>query len=65
MPRPRRSFFIQRAIHKPGSFTAYCRHKGYNGVTSGCIAKGKISKDSKTRHRANFADTLRHLPERS
>ena len=42
-------------IKKPGSFTAYCKKKGYKGVTCSCIKEGLKSKNPKTRKRANFA----------
>ena len=37
--KPRKKKWIQGAIKKPGSFTAYCKGKGYAGVTEECIAK--------------------------
>ena len=42
-------------IKKPGSFTAYCKSKGYKGVTCACIREGLHSKNPKTRKRTNFA----------
>jgi len=42
-------------IKKPGSFTAYCKKKGYKGVTCACIREGLHSKNPLTRKRANFA----------
>ena len=42
-----------------GSFTRYCRNKGYDGVTAQCIAEGKRSKNPKTRKRAVFAENSR------
>jgi hypothetical protein len=38
-----------------GKFTDYCKGLGFAGVTEQCIAKGKASKNSKTRKRATFA----------
>ena len=38
-----------------GSFTAYCKSKGFKGVTSECIAMGMRSKDPGIRKKANFA----------
>ena len=38
-----------------GTFTKYCKGLGEPGVTAKCIAKGKASKNSKTRKRAVFA----------
>jgi hypothetical protein len=42
-------------INKPGSFTAYCKRKGYKGVTLACIKEGLKSKNPLTRKRALFA----------
>lgn len=42
-----------------GKFTSYCKSKGYNGVTSACIAEGKKSSNPTTRKRANFAGVSR------
>lgn len=53
--------WIQSAIKKPGSFTAYCKRKGYSGVTQKCIEEGKRSKNPKTRRRAYLAGTLRKI----
>lgn len=53
--------WIQKAIKKPGSFTAYCKSKGYSGVTSACIEEGKKSKNPTIRKRAVLAETLRKL----
>ena len=44
---------------KKGSFTKYCKGKGYKGVTSKCIAEGKKSKSSATRKKATFAANAR------
>ena len=40
---------------KEGTFTQYCKKKGYKGVTEACIQEGLKSKNPKTRKRANFA----------
>ncbi|MGE4412068.1 MAG: hypothetical protein AB7E45_00040 [Candidatus Caldatribacteriota bacterium] len=53
--------WISGAIKKKGSFTSWCKSKGYGGVTEDCISKGKNSKDPKTRKRANLAETLRNM----
>ena len=53
------SKWIQKAIKKPGSFTKYCKSKGYKGVTSACIAEG-IKAGGKTARRARLAKTLKH-----
>jgi len=55
--------FIQHAIHHPGAFTAYCKRSGYGGVTGACIAKGRASNNVHVERMANFAKTLRKLPE--
>ena len=41
-----------------GTFTRYCKSKGYKGVTQKCIQEGKKSRNSKTRKRANFAQNF-------
>ena len=51
--------WMQKAVKKPGSFTAWCKRQGFSGVTSACIAKGKRSKNATTRKRANLAQTFR------
>ena len=53
--------WIQKAIKKPGAFTAYCKRKGYKGVTEKCIEEGLKSRNKKTRARARLAKTLRRL----
>jgi hypothetical protein len=53
--------WIQGAISKPGSFTAYCKKLGYSGVTSECIQRGLKSNDPTTRKRASLARTLRRM----
>ncbi len=55
------SKWIQNAIKNPGSFTAYCKRKGYKGVTQACINEGKKSKNPTIRRRANLAQTLRKM----
>ena len=42
-------------IKKPGSFTAFCKRKGYKSVSCACIKEGLKSKNPLTRKRANFA----------
>jgi len=44
---------------KRGTFTKYCKSKGYSGVTSQCIAQGKKSKSSAIRKKATFAGNAR------
>jgi len=42
-----------------GSFTSWCKRKGYGGVTSTCIAAGKRSKSASIRKKATFAGNAR------
>ncbi len=44
---------------KVGSFTAYCKRKGFAGVTGRCIAMGKASSNAAIRKKANFASSAR------
>lgn len=53
--------WIQNAVKKEGSFTAYCKRKGFKGVTDECIRMGMQSKDSTIQRRANLAKTLRKM----
>lgn len=53
--------WIQGAVKKPGSFTAYCKSKGYDGVTNSCISEGKNSSNPLTRKRATLAQTFRKM----
>ena len=50
---------IKIAKSKKGTFTKYCKNKGYGGVTSECIAEGKRSKNPATRKKATFAGSSR------
>ena len=43
---------------KRGSFTAYCKRKGFGGVTSACIAAGKRAGGAIAK-KANFAANAR------
>lgn len=54
--------WISGAIKKPGSFTSWCKSQGFPGATPACIAKGKKSKNTTIKRRANLAATLRKLP---
>lgn len=47
-----------KSSHK-GRFGSYCRSKGYDGVTSACIAEGKRSNSSRVRKMATFAGNAR------
>jgi hypothetical protein len=49
--------WMQDAVKKPGAFTEYCG----GDVTEECIQRGKNSPDTKTRQRANLADTFRSV----
>lgn len=51
--------WMQGAVKKEGSFTAYCKKKGFDGVTDECIAEGKASKDPTIKKRAVLAETFR------
>ena len=42
-----------------GSFTAYCKRKGYSGVTTTCISQGLKSSSPSIRKKANFARNAR------
>lgn len=42
-----------------GSFTAWCKRKGHDGVTEECIRQGLASKDPGIRKKANFARNVR------
>lgn len=53
--------WIQEAIRNPGAFTAYCKRKGYDGVTEACIHEGLTSPNPTIRRRARFARKLRKL----
>jgi len=44
---------------KEGSFTAWCKAQGFDGVTAECIAKGKASKNPAIRKKAAFAAAAR------
>ena len=41
-----------------GKFTAYCKRKGYSGVTKKCIAEAKRSRSVAVRKRAVFAQNF-------
>lgn len=53
--KPKGKSGIKISKSKEGSFTAWCRSKGYDGVTAECIAAGLKSKDPGIRKKANFA----------
>jgi uncharacterized Fe-S cluster-containing protein len=44
---------------KTGSFTAWCKSHGFNGVTNACIQAGLKSKNATIRKRAQFASNAR------
>ena len=56
--------WIQKAIKKPGSFTAWAKRQGYSGATPAAIAAGKRSKNPTVRRRAQLAGTLRKMRRR-
>jgi hypothetical protein len=49
---------IQIKPENRGKFTAWCKQKGFNGVTKECIKQGKSSSSAITRKRATFADNF-------
>jgi len=51
--------WMQGAVKKPGSFTAYCKKKGFDGVTDECISEAKASGDPTVKKRAVLAETFR------
>jgi hypothetical protein len=51
--------WMQDAVKHPGSFTTYCKKRGYDGVTQECINEGKHSSDLTTRKRATLAETFK------
>lgn len=44
---------------REGTFTAWCKRQGFDGVTRECIRKGLESKDPRIRKKANFARNAR------
>ena len=44
---------------KKGSFTKWCKNKGYDGVTNKCIQEGKNSNSKAIRKKAIFAQNAR------
>lgn len=42
-----------------GSFTRWCKRKGYGSVTTACIAAGKRAKSPAIRKKANFAANVK------
>ncbi len=48
--------WIQKAVKKPGRFTAWCKRQGFSGPTKACIAKAKRSKSKSVRGMAVFAE---------
>ena len=53
--------WMRKAVNKPGSFTKYCKSKGYKGVTDKCIKQAKKSKNPTTRKRATLAQTFKKI----
>ncbi len=56
--------WIQKAIKKPGSFTARCKRKGFGWVTQACINAGKKSSNPTIKKRAVLAETLRKMSKK-
>ncbi|MEM1672167.1 MAG: hypothetical protein QXT86_08965 [Archaeoglobaceae archaeon] len=44
-----------------GAFTAYCKRKGYRGVTQECINEAKASGNPVLKKRAIFAENVRKI----
>lgn len=57
--KPKGKSGIKIKTSKVGSFTAFCKRHGFDGVTSECIAMGLKSKDPGIRKKANFARNSR------
>ncbi len=53
--------WIQGMKLNKGAFTAYCKRKGYGGVTEACIQKGLKSPNPSIRKEANLARTFRKI----
>ena len=55
--------WIQKAVKRPGAFTAWCKAHGFDGVTDSCIAQAKKiakkRKDKKLMGQANLAKRFR------
>ena len=47
-----------------GSFTAYCKRKGYGGVTQACINEAKASGNPTLVKKAVFAQNVRKIARR-
>lgn len=47
-----------------GAFTAYCKRKGYRGVTQACIEEAKKSGNPTLKKRAIFAENVRKIAKR-
>jgi hypothetical protein len=58
------NLWIQNAVKKPGSFTAYCKSHGKKGVTAACIKEGMHSPNRLTEERANFANVMRGIQKK-
>lgn len=56
--------FIQKAIKKPGSFTNWCKSKGFDGVTNECIELGLKSDNKTIQARAKLARALRGIAKK-
>lgn len=60
--------WIQKAIKKPGAFTAWCKRQGFSGATESCIEKAiavaKRTGNKTLLRRAYLARTLKRLAKR-
>ena len=67
MTRKKSSKWLQKASKKMeqkgtvGAFTAYCKRKGYKGVTQQCIAEAKKSGNKTLVKRAVFAENVKKI----
>ena len=54
------SAFAHIAKNKQGTFTAWCKRKGYGGVNTACISAGKNNKNPAIVKKATFAGNARN-----
>lgn len=57
--KPKGKSGIKIKKSKEGTFTAWCKRKGFKGVTTECIRLGLKSKSAAIRKKANFAKNAR------
>lgn len=56
--------FIQGAIKRPGSFTAWCKRNGYGGVNERCIQAALKSDNKRIQAKAKLAIALRGIAKK-